>query len=584
MRRTHTCGQLTKKDVNKKVIIQGWVDARRDHGGLIFIDLRDRYGFVQLVFSPSSKKAYEVAKELKREYVIEAEGIVKPRKPGTEKKEWPTGEIEVHCENAEILNVAEVPPLEIEDRTVANEDIRLKYRYLDLRRPVMQHNLIFRHAVAQAVRRFLHDNKFLEIETPFLIRSTPEGARDYIVPSRANPGKVYSLPQSPQLYKQLLMVAGFDRYFQICRCLRDEDLRADRQPEFTQIDIEMSFPEEEDIYNLGDALIKYIFSETMGVELKTPFQRISYKESMDKYGTDKPDLRFGLELIDVTDLLKKSDFEIFKKAPLIKCINATGCANFPKAELNRLTDLAKVYKAKGLVTIKVSDKLESNVVKYISDSLQKELLKRTKAKKGDLLLIVADNFKITNAALAALRNELGKILKLYDPKEFKFCWVVDFPLFEWNEEEERWEAAHHMFTMPKKEHLQFLESDKGKVHAQCYDLVLNGVELASGSIRIHRADIQEKVMKALGIEKKEAERKFGFLLEAFKYGAPPHGGFAIGFDRLVAMMLGIENSDIREVIAFPKNKKAECPMDGCPTAPEEKTLKELNMKFTVEKK
>jgi len=583
MKRTHTCGELTKKHSGKKAVLQGWVDTVRSHGELVFIDLRDRYGKTQVVFGNENKKALEVANESKREYVLEIEGVVKPRKPGTEKKGWPTGEIEVHCEKAEILNASEVPPIEIDDRVAAGEDVRLKYRYLDLRRPVMQHNLIFRHAVAQAVRRFLHDNKFLEIETPFLIRSTPEGARDYIVPSRVNPGKIYSLPQSPQLYKQILMVAGFDRYFQLPRCLRDEDLRADRQPEFTQIDIEMSFAEEEDVFRLGDGLFKYVFSETMGIELKTPFPRIPYEDAMAKYGCDKPDIRFGLELVDVTAILKKSDFEVFKSAPLIKCLNAEKCGSFTKSELSKLLDIAKIYKAKGLVTIKIADgKFESNVAKYISDALQKEVIKKTGAQNGDLLLMVADNFKITNAALAAIRNELGKKLNLYDPRDFAFCWVVDFPLFEWNEEEEKWDAAHHIFTMPKKEHFDYLEKEPSKVRAQCYDLVLNGVELASGSIRIHRADTQERVMKVIGLEKKDAEKKFGFLLEAFKYGAPPHGGFALGFDRLVALMLG--HTDIREVIAFPKNKNAECPMDGCPTHPDEKTLKELNMKFLAEKK
>jgi len=583
MRRTHTCGQLTKKDSDKKVVLQGWVDTVRNMGGKVFVDLRDRYGFTQLIFNPESKNAYNVAQDFKREYVVEIEGVVKPRKPGTEKKEWPTGEIDVQCNKAEVLSIAEAPPIDIDNRVVANEEVRLKYRYLDLRRPVMQHNIIFRHAVLQAIRRYLSEQKFLEIETPLLIRSTPEGARDYIVPSRVNPGKIYSLPQSPQLYKQILMVAGFDRYFQIARCLRDEDLRADRQPEFTQIDVEMSFPEEEDIYNLGDGLMKYVFHETMGIHLETPFPRIPYNEAMEKYGTDKPDLRFGLELADVTDILKKSDFEVFKNALLIKCLNAEKCGDFSKSDLSKLTDLAKVYKAKGLVTIKIANgKLESNVAKYIPEGLQKELLKKTKAKDGDLLLIVADNYKITNAALSALRNELGKKLNLYDSKDFRFCWIVDFPMFEFNDEEDKWEPAHHIFTMPKKEHLGYLEKDPSKVHAQCYDMVLNGVEIASGSIRIHRPDIQERVMKVIGLDKKDAERKFGFLLEAFRYGAPPHGGFAPGVDRLVALMLG--HNDIREVIAFPKNKNAECPMDGCPTVPDEKVLKELNMKFAVEKK
>src|SRR3989338_1231521 len=389
MHRTNTCGELAKRDTGKKVVLQGWVDTRRDHGNLIFIDIRDRYGKTQIVFDANTdKKAHEEAYTLRREFVIEIEGTVKERKKGTEKKDWPTGEIEVHCSKLEILNPAETPPLEIDDRIIANEDVRLKYRYLDLRRPVMQHNLIFRHAVTQAVRKFLHEQKFLEIETPLLIRSTPEGARDYVVPSRVNPGKIYSLPQSPQLYKQILMVAGFDKYFQIARCLRDEDLRADRQPEFTQIDIEMSFPEEKDIYELGDGLMKYVFHETMGIHLETPFPRIPYREAMDRYGCDKPDLRFGLELADVTDILKKSDFEVFKNALLIKCINAEKCGTFSKGDLNKLTELAKVYKAKGLVTIKIANgKLESNVAKYISEPLQKELLKKTNAKDGDLLLI-----------------------------------------------------------------------------------------------------------------------------------------------------------------------------------------------------
>lgn len=582
MKRTHTCGQLTSKEVEKKVVLQGWVDTVRSYGELVFIDLRDRYGKTQLVFSNDNKEALEVAKELKREYVLQVEGVVKARKAGTEKKDWPTGDIEVICAKAEILNASEVPPIEIEDRAIAGDDVRLKYRYLDLRRPIMQRNLIFRHAVAQAVRKYLHDQKFLEIETPFLIRSTPEGARDYVVPSRVNPGKIYSLPQSPQLYKQILMVAGFDRYFQLPRCLRDEDLRADRQPEFTQIDIEMSFAEEEDIYSLGDGLFKYVFNETMGIELKTPFPRISYKEAMDKYGIDKPDIRFGLELKDISELAKKSDFEVFKNAGMIKCLNAEGCGKFTKSESSKLLDIAKVYKAKGLVQVNIAGgKFESNIAKFVSEDLQKEIIKMMNAKDGDLLLMVADNYKITNAALAAIRNHLGEKLKLYDPKDFAFCWVVDFPLFEWNEEEEQWEGAHHIFTMPKKEHLEYLETDPSKVHAQCYDLVLNGVELASGSIRIHRADIQERVMKVIGLDHKEAEKKFGFLLEAFKYGAPPHGGFAPGFDRLIALMLGY--TDIREVIAFPKNKNAECPMDGSPSEPDQRTLKELNMQFTVKK-
>lgn len=584
MKRTHTCGQLDEKDIDKKVVLQGWVDARRDHGNIIFIDIRDRYGITQLVFdSTKSKEAHKIADSLRREFVIEISGVVKRRPSGLENPNIATGKIEVHCNNLEIVSPAETPPLDIEDRVVAAEEARLKYRYLDLRRPIMQRRLILRHNVAQAAREFLNLQGFLEIETPFLLKHTPEGARDFIVPSRLHPGKAYSLPQSPQLYKQILMVSGFDRYYQIARCLRDEDLRSDRQPEFTQIDVEMSFVDEDDIYAVGEGLIKHLFKKVLGLDIKIPFKRISYNETMEKYGTDKPDIRFGLELVDVTRVLRESNFEVFRNSALIKCINAKGCANFSKSELNELLRIAHEQGAKGLVTIKIKDsEMESMVAKYLSDKIRKELIKSTNAQNGDLLLIVAGEQKTTNSALAAIRNYLGKKLNLYNPKEFLFCWVVDFPLFEWNEEEQKWDAAHHIFTMPKTEHIALLEKDPGKVHAKCYDLVLNGVELASGSIRIHRADIQERVMKVIGLKKEDVEKKFGFLLEAFKYGAPPHGGFAIGFDRLVAMMCGI--NDIREVIAFPKTKNAECPMDGSPSEVEPKLLKELHLKFEVPKK
>jgi len=583
MRRTHTCGELNEKDIDKRVILQGWVDTRRDHGNIIFIDIRDRYGITQLVFDSSKdKESHRIADSLKREYVIEVSGIVKRRPKGLENKNISTGNIEVHCDRIEILNHAETPPIEIDSRVVAAEEVRLKYRYLDLRRKNMQENIILRHKAAQAVREYLNSQNFLEIETPFLLKHTPEGARDFIVPSRLHPGKAYSLPQSPQLYKQILMVAGFDRYYQIARCLRDEDLRADRQPEFTQIDVEMSFVDEEDIYSIGEGLIKHLFNKTLGINLKVPFKRIPYDEAMERYGTDKPDIRFGLELKNVTELLKRSKFEVFKNARLIKCINAKGCANFTKSELNELTRIAQEQKSKGLVTIKIKNgEMESMISKFLDDRIKKELIDITEAKDNDLLLIVAGEPKIVNASLSAIRNHLGKKLNLYNPNEFAFCWITDFPLFEWNEEEQKWDAAHHIFTMPKKEHLDFLEKDPAKVHAKCYDLVLNGVELASGSIRIHRADIQERVMKVIGLKKEEVEKKFGFLLEAFKYGAPPHGGFAIGFDRLVAMMIG--NNDIREVIAFPKTKSAECPMDGSPSEVDPKLLKELHLKFEVHK-
>ena len=583
MLRTHTCGQLTDQDLNREVVLCGWVASRRDHGKIIFIDLRDRYGITQIVFFPKpTPQVYEQAKKLGSEYVIKVKGMVNERPQGTENPKIPTGFIEVLAQELELLNPASELAFTIDDDIEVGEETRLLHRYLDLRRKKMLEKLVLRHKFNQAARKYLDSQEFLEIETPFLTKSTPEGSRDYLVPSRLNPNKFYALPQSPQLFKQILMVSGMDKYYQVVRCFRDEDLRKDRQPEFTQLDIEMSFVQETDIMSLAENIIAFGFREVLGKEIKTPFLRIPYQEAMEKYGTDKPDLRFELKLNDVTDILQKSDFDIFKKAPVIKCINAEKCANFSRKELDELLEIAKTYKAKGLVTMKVmKDKIESNVAKYIDEKLQKELLKRANAKDGDLLLIVADNFNIVHCSLGAIRNELGKKLKLTDPKDFRFCWIVDFPLFAWNDEEQKWEAEHHIFTMPKKEHLQYLEKDPSKVHAQCYDMVLNGVELASGSIRIHRQDIQEKVMKVIGLEKKDAERKFGFLLEAFKYGAPPHGGFAPGIDRLVALMLGI--NDIREVIAFPKNKNAENPMDGCPTLPEEKTLKELHMKFDVKK-
>ena len=582
MHRTHTCGELTKKDDTKEVILSGWLHSRRDHGGLIFIDLRDRYGLTQIVFDPKFPDAHKQAENFRREFVLKIFGTVRPRPEGMKNPNMYTGEIEVLVHKVTILNKAETPPLEVDDRVVANEDMRLKYRYLDLRRPIMQKHLIVKHKAMQGAREFLSQEGFLEIETPLLIRSTPEGARDYVVPSRVQPGKLYSLPQSPQLYKQILMVSGFDKYFQIARCLRDEDLRSDRQPEFTQIDVEMSFVEEKDIYAVGEKLVQHVVKKAINQELQIPFQRLTYQESMEKYGCDKPDLRFGLELITVTDIAKKSDFQVFKNALMIKCINAKKCASFSRKDIDELTTFVATYKAKGLAWAKVENKkLESSITKYFSEEVQKELLEKTHAEDGDLLLFVADIPNIVNASLAQLRNELGKRLKLYDPSELTFCWVVDFPAFEWNEEEGRWDAAHHIFTSPKVEHMEFIEKNPEKVYSQCYDLVLNGVELASGSIRIHEEAVQEKMMKVIGLTKEDAQRKFGFLLEAFRYGAPPHGGFAIGLDRFVAMIQGF--NDIREVIAFPKTKGADCPMDGCPTLPDEKTLKELHMRFEVKK-
>ncbi|HLD89217.1 MAG TPA: aspartate--tRNA ligase, partial [Candidatus Nanoarchaeia archaeon] len=532
MKRTHTCGELTAKNVDEKVKLAGWVHSRRDHGGIIFIDLRDRYGLTQVVFDPQksieSQKAHAEAEHLRREDVIQILGAVKKRKDGMINENLPTGEIEVFVDRLKILSKAEIPPIEIDDKIVASDEVRLKYRYLDLRRPVMQKRLILRHNVVQAIREYFNSNGFLEIETPLLVRHTPEGARDYIVPSRVNPGRFYSLPQSPQLYKQVLMVSGMDKYYQIARCLRDEDLRADRQPEFTQLDVEMSFIDEEDVYSVGEGVIKNVFSSTLKTNLKTPFRRITYAETMDKYGCDKPDLRFGLELVDVSSAVEKSEFEVFKKVikekGIVKCIIVE--QSISRNEIDDLANFVVQLGAKGLAWMKVSNgKLEGTPAKFFNEDAQEELLKKTRAKEGSTIFFMADQPKKANDILSRLRTELGKRLKLIGESQFLFAWIIDFPLFEWNEEDEKWDAAHHIFTMPKEEHMQFLESNPEKVIGQLYDLTLNGVELASGSIRIHNSEIQEKVMKVIGIKKEEAEKKFGFLLEAFKYGAPPHGGF-----------------------------------------------------------
>ncbi len=574
--RTHSCGELTNKDVNKKVILCGWVHSSRDHGGVIFTDLRDRYGLTQLVFDPKfNKEAYKEAEKLKREFVIKVNGVVKARKKGMINKKIKTGEIEVFINTLEVLNESLTPPIEIDDNKEANEDLRLKYRYLDLRRPKMVKQLELRHKAAQAVREYFDKEKFIEVETPILVRATPEGARDYIVPSRVHPGKFYALPQSPQLYKQILMVSGFDRYYQLPRCLRDEDLRADRQPEHTQIDIEMSFITEEDIYTIIEGLIKHVFKKVLNTDVKTPFQRITHKEAMEKYGIDKPDLRFGLEIIDITEIAKESSFQVFKQAEKIKCINVPN-SNFSRKEIDSLIEFATKNNAKGLSWIKYDGKnLESSIVKFFNEKLQKEIIKKTSANKDSLLLFIADDEAIVNEVLSKLRVELAQKLNLIK-NEYKFCWVTSFPLFEWNEEEQRLQPCHHMFTMPKLDDIKLLEKDPGKVHGQLYDLVLNGVELGSGSIRIHRRDIQQKVMKVIGLEESELEHKFGFLLNAFKYGAPPHGGIALGFDRLTALMCNY--NDIREVIAFPKNKAAQCPMDESPSQIDEKQLKEAHIK------
>ncbi len=581
--RTHSCGELTRKDLKKEIKLCGWVNSRRDHGGIIFIDLRDRYGFTQVVLDP--KKIPE-ADKLRREWCIQISGSVRERPSGMENKKMITGEIEVEVKSLNILNESEVPPFEIDDRVEANEELRLKYRYLDLRRPIMQEHLLIRHKAAHAAREYLSSQGFLEIETPILVKPTPEGARDYLVPSRVNPGKFYALPQSPQLYKQILMVSGFDRYFQLARCLRDEDLRADRQPEHTQIDIEMSFAEEEDIFTVVEGLMESIF-KVKNMKIKTPFPRIPYKEAMEKYGSDKPDLRFNLEFIDVTKTVSNSDFEVFKstinKGGIVKCLNAINCSKFSRNDIDALIELAKRYHAKGMAWAKVEKgKLESSITKYLKEDIQKQLIKETKAKDGDLLLFVADQFKTACISLGQVRLAVAEKINIIPKDEYKFCWIVDFPLFAWNEEDKKWEPEHHPFCMPKKEHISLLDKDPGKVNATLYDLVLNGIELSSGSLRINKPEIQSKILSIIGIDKKEAERKFGFLIEAYKFGGPPHGGVGIGIDRIVAILCGV--NDIREVIAFPKNKAAECPMDGSPSDIDQKQLKELNIKLDLVKK
>ena len=582
-KRSHTCGELRKGNIGEDVTLNGWVQNRRDHGGLIFIDLRDRYGLTQIVFDPKEdKESHKKAEGLRREDVISVKGKVRARGKGLENPKLDTGEIEVLISGIELLSKAETPPIEIDDRIETSEEVKLKYRYLDLRKPGIRRNILFRHKVIKAVRDFFDKEGFVEIETPVLAKATPEGARDFLVPSRLHPGKFYALPQSPQIFKQILMISGFDRYMQIVKCFRDEDLRADRQPEFTQIDLEQSFIEEEDIYAINERFVKYLWKTVMGIDLKLPFLKLTYEEAVGRYGLDKPDLRFGLELVDMSDIAARSDFQVFKEAVssggTVKCINAKGCASFSRKDIEELTHLVTVYDAKGLAWMKMDDKLESSVVKFFSEDLQKEMIKAAGAEKGDLLLFVADKKHfIVNTALGHLRNELAKKLGLIEKGTYNFLWVTDFPLLEYDEDEERHVSVHHPFTSPKEEDLKFLDTDPSKVRSKAYDLVLNGTEIAGGSIRIHDTDIQKKMFSVLGIGEKEAEKKFGFLLEALRYGTPPHGGIAYGIDRLIAIMLGLDS--IRDVIAFPKNKAAQGLMDGCPSDVSAEQLKDLNIKL-----
>jgi len=556
----------------------------RDHGGLIFVDLRDRYGRTQVVVSPDlSEDILERARSIHRESAIRVEGIVSERPEGTKNPSISTGDVEVMASNIEIIgDAAPVLPMEVSDENLANEEVRLRYRYIDLRRPSLQANMMARHRAAMAVRNYLSAQGFLEIQTPLLVRSTPEGARDFVVPSRNFPGKFYALPQSPQLYKQLLMIAGFDRYFQIAPCFRDEDQRADRQLVHSQIDIEMSFCDEEDVFSVVEGIISAAFKGAIGADVKGPFLRMTYDEAMERFGSDKPDMRFGMELVDLTDLVADSEFGIFKSVCAtggrVRGISAPGCAGFSRKQIDDLTELARIYRAKGLITLKVEGgEIQGSVAKHISSDTLGEIASRLGSADGDLILIIADTPEVSATALGHLRRYLGKELGLIPKGDYKLLWVTDFPLFEWNPDDGRWDPMHHIFTMPREGDLELLESDPASVKGRQYDLVLNGTELGSGSIRINDPAIQKRVMNVIGVTPEEAEEKFGFLLRAYQYGGPIHGGFAIGFDRLLAVMLGLES--LRDVIAFPQNAAGVSLVDDCPNEIDPKQWKELHLKL-----
>lgn len=587
--RTYYCGEITEKAIGEKVVLKGWVQKRRDLGGLIFIDLRDRTGIVQVVFSPEvSKEALNVAEKVRNEYVLSVEGTVVAREEGTINPNLPTGKIEIQAEHITIINEAKTPPFIIADQTDVAEEVRLKYRYLDLRRPVMFRTLQLRHRVTKAIRDFLDGEGFLEVETPILTKSTPEGARDYLVPSRVHPGEFYALPQSPQIFKQLLMVAGFERYYQIARCFRDEDLRADRQPEFTQIDIETSFMSQEEIMQLTERMMAYVMKMAKGIDISLPFPRMSYDEAMSRYGSDKPDTRFGLELVDVSEIVKNSSFKVFAGAVAnggqVKAINVKGAADqYSRKDIDALAEFVARYGAKGLAWLKVEeDGLKGPIAKFFTEEEQNGLIRTLEAEAGDLLLFVADHKTVVADALGALRVKLGKDLNLIDQTKFNFLWITDWPLLEYDEEDGRYYAAHHPFTMPVREDLPQLETNPEKVRAQAYDLVLNGYELGGGSMRIFEREVQEKMFRALGFTEEEARKQFGFLLEAFEYGTPPHGGIALGLDRLVMLLAGRTN--LRDTIAFPKTASASCLLTEAPSPVSEQQLEELHLVVNLEKK
>jgi aspartyl-tRNA synthetase len=583
MRRTHFCDALRAEHAGMETVLMGWVQRRRDHGGVIFVDLRDREGITQVVFNPNmSPEVHQKAHALRSEFVIGIRGNIALRPAGMTNPNLPTGEIEVMATELRIFNEAAVPPFPIEEKVDVSEMIRLKHRHLDLRRNHFQRNIMARHRAAASVREFLNRSGFLDIETPFLTRSTPEGARDYLVPSRVNPGQFYALPQSPQLFKQLLMIAGFDRYYQIVRCFRDEDLRADRQPEFTQIDIEMSFVGEEDVMRVAEGMISKLFLDVLGAELNTPFPRLLYSEALDRYGLDKPDTRFGLELKDLTDLVAGSGFKLFsdtiRNKGIVKGLNAKGCIDFSRKEIDDLTAFVAVYRAKGLAWIKVHENSwQSPIAKYFTDAEREALTTRLDMAPGDLVFFLADQPKVVNESLGHLRNHLAQKLGLIDDTRFEFLWVTRFPMMEYDEAEKRHQALHHPFTAPLEEDYDRLLTDPLSVRSRAYDMVLNGTEIGGGSIRIHQREIQEKVFESLGLDKAAYEQKFGFLLEALDSGAPPHGGIAFGFDRLVMLLCG--ESSIRDVIAFPKTQRAACLLTSAPSEVSKAQLDELSLRL-----